>query len=212
MDGDGVCNAVDNCPTIYNPDQQDSDGDGIGDACDPCTNVNGAHTATRARITASRLLPPPGDDTFRLSGIITVPTTPTIDPITNGLRVLYGDGGKYGSIFDTVVLPGSFNPATRTGWTTRSGSFSYVNGNGTSDLYSVKLRANPNVPGQFKVQIKGKNGVYAGNPSELPVNAAVVIDRPYAMTGQCGEWRFPTTPPATSSCVLSSTGAVLKCK
>ena len=35
VDGDGRGDVCDNCPTDYNPDQADSDGDGIGDACDP---------------------------------------------------------------------------------------------------------------------------------------------------------------------------------
>ena len=33
-DTDGVCNEVDNCPLVYNPDQEDLNNDGIGDICD----------------------------------------------------------------------------------------------------------------------------------------------------------------------------------
>ena len=33
-DGDGIVNGSDNCPTVFNPDQKDTDGDHIGDACD----------------------------------------------------------------------------------------------------------------------------------------------------------------------------------
>jgi hypothetical protein len=33
-DGDGIQNANDNCPSDYNPGQEDTDGDGIGDICD----------------------------------------------------------------------------------------------------------------------------------------------------------------------------------
>lgn len=33
IDGDGVLNALDNCPTVANADQADIDGDNVGDAC-----------------------------------------------------------------------------------------------------------------------------------------------------------------------------------
>lgn len=40
IDGDGINSEVDNCPSIHNPDQSDSDNDGTGDLCDACDNLN----------------------------------------------------------------------------------------------------------------------------------------------------------------------------
>jgi parallel beta-helix repeat protein len=34
-DGDGICSASDNCPTVANANQKDLDNDGIGNVCDP---------------------------------------------------------------------------------------------------------------------------------------------------------------------------------
>lgn len=38
-DGDGVPDAIDNCPGTPNPGQEDADGDGVGDVCDNCINT-----------------------------------------------------------------------------------------------------------------------------------------------------------------------------
>lgn len=41
-DGDGVADGEDNCRSVYNPDQNDTDGDGFGDLCDyVCGDANG---------------------------------------------------------------------------------------------------------------------------------------------------------------------------
>ncbi len=44
-DGDGVPDALDNCPTIPNPNQADLDGDGQGDACDDDDDGDGVPDA-----------------------------------------------------------------------------------------------------------------------------------------------------------------------
>jgi hypothetical protein len=38
-DGDGICDPIDNCPSIANADQADTDGDGVGNVCDNCVNI-----------------------------------------------------------------------------------------------------------------------------------------------------------------------------
>ena len=57
-DGDGVCDDVDNCPTVPNPDQKDTDKDGIGDVCDAppvlACDVNNDSKVTQADLAAIR--------------------------------------------------------------------------------------------------------------------------------------------------------------
>jgi len=41
-DNDGIPDASDNCPTVYNPGQEDGDKDGVGNVCDNCPTVANA--------------------------------------------------------------------------------------------------------------------------------------------------------------------------
>jgi hypothetical protein len=154
------------------------------------------------------LLAPGGDDVLSLSGLVTLPAEPPIDPPARGLRVLYADAT--GPIFDTVVPPGAYDPSTRVGWTARNGSFKFVDRTGTFHLGKVMLKASAAVPGQYKVSIKARGGTYA--PASLPVRLVLVVDHPNAASGQCAEWLFPATPPAMPSCVLNGSGSALKCR
>jgi cysteine-rich repeat protein len=208
-DGDGVCDAIDDCPDVANADQVDGDGDGVGDACDPCTNVGGLRTASKGKVVVTKLLPPPGDDVLKISGVVTVPTSPAIDPVTNGLRIVYGDQAR-SAIVDEVVPPGAYDASTRAGWTAKGGRFTYLNRSGSSDVYKIVLATNPGLPGRLKVIVKARNGMYA--PSSLPVHAIVVVDQPVARTGLCGEWLFPATPPARPSCGDSGSGSSVRCR
>ena len=46
-DNDGIGNACDNCPAVYNPTQTDNDADEVGDACDNCpADANSLQTNT----------------------------------------------------------------------------------------------------------------------------------------------------------------------
>ncbi len=53
-DGDGIVDALDNCPLDPNPDQADADADGIGDVCDP----NDDPTALVLSVARLRVSPP----------------------------------------------------------------------------------------------------------------------------------------------------------
>lgn len=45
LDGDGIAEMLDNCPTTANAGQADADGDGIGDVCDNCPGTANANQA-----------------------------------------------------------------------------------------------------------------------------------------------------------------------
>jgi hypothetical protein len=201
-------------PPLTCPSTPDTDGDGIGDACDPCTNL--AAGQDRPKLMLRRLgVNFQGRLVFK--GTIThVPMSPTIDPVTKGVRVMIVDSA--GSVpVDVSIAGGAYDGANLAGWR--------VNGSQTAWLYKnagailplnnginkVELRLDA-TGGTLKFLVKGRNGNYPVDTSHLPLTGSLVIDAPVATTGQCGEMTFPAAPPAKGSCASSSDGSAVRCK
>jgi len=125
-DGDGTCDLEDDCPFAADPAQADADGDGLGDACDPCTDP-GTVRAVKAKLTLQKLALPLGDDRFKFSGTMTVPSS-AIDPSSAGFRVI---------LTDASARP-SPTPPCRPASTTHDAAGWKVNGPQTTFVYKNK--------------------------------------------------------------------------
>jgi hypothetical protein len=118
-----------------------------------------------------------------------------------------------------VLVPGAaYDPVSKVGWT--------VNGKGTAWTYKnagdptpliggikkIQLKAIPSTPGSYKFSVTGKYGIYPVDLTKLPLSGILVIDPPFATTGQCGEAVFPAAPGTSPGCAASGDGKTVKCK
>jgi subtilisin-like proprotein convertase family protein len=69
-DGDGVFDSVDNCQTVANPAQIDSDGDGYGNLCDADLNNDCIVNAGDLGLLRSRFFSPDADADFNSDGVV----------------------------------------------------------------------------------------------------------------------------------------------
>jgi hypothetical protein len=215
-DNDGICDNLDDCPTDPDTSQDDADNDGRGTACDPCNNI-GPVAIQKAKLVIRKPALPTGDDRLSFRGSLLVPTTPTIDPLHNGVRVLVESA--LGTPILDATLPGDlYLTSTRAGWIQNSSGTSWTYRNSgdptprVSGIYKVKIRTTTSTPGLLKFTLSGKNGAYPAAPADLPLKATLVVDTPNATTGQCGEATFPGGPPHTPTCAFNGAGTALKCK
>jgi hypothetical protein len=194
----------------------DVDADGVRDACDPCINLVPTGQE-RARLSLTKLQPPINDDRLKFKGSFTnMPLSPTIDPLTNGIRVLVIDGRGTTPI-DVTIEGGAYDSSIGVGWK--------VSGTGRSWMYRNSGRVVPppngiekvklqvvGVPATIRFFVKGKNGNYPIDAADLPLTGTLVIDPPLATTGQCGEARFLLAPSDTPSCTAASNGNTISCR
>ena len=216
-DLDGVCDALDDCPLVFDPAQADGDDDGVGDACDFCTN-NLPSFADRSRVTIGRLDSPPGDDTLKVKGrCIPFLESPEIDPVVNGLRVVMQD--RFDAIvFDVTIPPGEFSTVTRSGWQQHKFpagiTTQYRNAGAVAPLINgikkVKLVLK-NGLGITKFGIRGKGGSYQVAPGAAPIRVTFVVSPPIAANGQCCEMLF-TGPEPNPVCSFTANNGTLRCK
>ena len=213
-DGDGTCDLEDTCPLLSDPSQGDADGDGLGDACDPCSNFLPV-IATKPQLQLAKLVTPPGDDKLKISGSLTVPVTPAIDPLSNdGVRILVTDATG-ATVIDAAVPGGLYDPLLRAGWTTNTSTTSYTYRNAgvavplVAGISKITLKKSVKTPGLVTFTVTGKNGSYPVNTANLPLAATIVLAPPHAANNQCGELTFAGPVPR---CTYAPTSGTLKCK
>jgi hypothetical protein len=115
---------------------------------------------------------------------MTVPTSPTIDPSVNGVRVVVTDAD--GTVAVDATVPGGATWIVRTGART---AWIYRDKLGTADgIVKVALKT-VSAPGEIKFLVSAKKGAFA-LPVGPDVTATLVVDTPMAITGQCGEATF----------------------
>jgi uncharacterized membrane protein len=202
VDGDGVSNTADNCYNVANPGQENGDEDLLGDACDPCNNAGAKDLEIKPILKLSKTLQDTtaGDDALQLAGGFVSPVPfSSLDPATHGVRIVLTKGPNLP--LSDITVPGG------AGWTAGSTRIDFVDASGANGgITSIRISdVSKKGPGRTKVKVLGKFGSFSLTPSDMPVNAVMVIGDP--SQGACGETRF-----TAGDCLVAGSRTAAKCK
>src|SRR5262249_25050666 len=180
----------------------DTHGDSTCNADEPCT---GGVALVKPKLQLKKLNTPTGDDGLAFSGEMTVPTSPAIDPVTKGARILVADAS--GTVASVAIPPGLVDPVTKVGWKpNKSGTaWKYSSKIGVDGITSVSLKTTDKTPGLVTFKVVGKNGAFVTTPDALPLRATLTLDP----AGQCGQVDFTGPSPA---CAFDKKLSSVTCK
>ena len=117
-------------------------------------------------------------------------------------------------VVDAIIPPGAYDTDLERGWSSNANSSLFIYRNlGESLIQGIKKVVikdrSGRTPGLLKFAVVGKLGSYP--VATPPVHAVLVVDSPFATTGQCGEAFFPGPPPGPA-CTFTPGGTSLRCK
>lgn len=181
---------------------RDSDGNGVCNADETCS---GGVAVVKPKLKLKKLNTPVGDDGLTFGGEMTIPTSPAIDPVTSGARIVIA--ALDGAVADVTVPPGPFDPDTRIGWKPNGSgtSWSYSNRSGLAGITKVAVKTTAKTPGLVKFKVTGKHGAFPTTPAALPLTATFTV----APAGQCGTADFSGP---LASCAFSSSLSSVRCR
>jgi len=166
----------------------------------------------KPRLTLTRLLPPPDDETLKVKAIAVIPApiVPPLRPHENGVRFLLANG-LGASLLDVTIPPG-LKDASGMGWVARPTAWSWRSPTGIDGVRIVKVKILRNAPGQIAFKVVAKNASLPVTGTDLPLAATIVLDPPQATTGRCGDARFPGPAGVAPACEIDAAVSRVRCR
>jgi len=173
---------------------RDANANATCDADDPC-----AVSTTKAKVTASKLGAPSGDEKLRFKGEVALGSPAALDPVRRGARLRLETA--LGGVVTATVPPGAGWRANKAGtaWT-----FTNKVGVGSLGITKVTLRVPAGDPTLVKFAVRTGKTSLAFADADLPLKASILLDT----AGQCGAATF--TGPDTD-CSFNGNHTSVRC-